>query len=753
MCTERLLLLALLALGCTSRPTGTISGRVTIDTEAQHAGVVVSAVSGAVQVGTVTDDEGRFEVRGLPEGLASLTFGAADTVEGTRRLTAPVGSEGLEVIFHPAGRLHGTVVSAATMAPLREALVVSARGTATAITDREGAFRLTGVPSGPGTVVVSAPGFAPLQVTVTARRGESFDVGVVSLGPASTGSGPAAIEGRVVFPDGAAAPGATVRLRGPAGTRETTADARGAFRFEALAPGAVEVVASLPGFETTLPQVLALEGTSGLLIADGLYPLSEYPIPLMLGRKVALASGRLTPDEGALIALTEWPDQSFLLAPLDGGATTELVSTTELSLTMVARIVAVTSDSRTIALSVGEDPSEPLQLFLVSTGTQGRQLLSERACLVGVHDEVLYFTEGGGGSCPARGPLKRVALRFGSTATTVGHVQHWPFLDLPRQRLLDRVFTGTGQRFDVDLVEWATTPRRSRLLSDVRTLDSLSPDGAQLLYERGSEVRLVDLDTGHDRVVLSGIADLVEAAWTAAGGLVLSSQTGAVASVSAVSPGGPTRRLGDGQAATLSPDGAWVALSFMTDGSGLKTLSVTPFEPGPTQRLGGNVGRHRWTSTGALLFVSEVDRGTRLGRVMRWRPGGVPEAVSTEADVDSDSLVVSDDGLHAAFVRRRAPGRDQVVLAQLMSGALRESRDTVIGTDWFGWFSPDGRWLAHSGERRFQLTLRSTRSASVIPLFMNTSVTWLRDGSVLLQTTRLDAPWKALEGAYLAKPE
>src|SRR6516225_7243721 len=80
-----------------------------------------------------------------------------------------------------------------------------------------------------------------------------FILSAIPLCRAQTG----AIRGVVEDPSKASVPGATVQLRGNGNgrQRQTTTDAAGAFRFDAVSPGDYQLEIQQPGFRPSLSQV------------------------------------------------------------------------------------------------------------------------------------------------------------------------------------------------------------------------------------------------------------------------------------------------------------------------------------------------------------------------------------------------------------------------------------------------------------------------------------------------------------------
>ena len=96
---------------------------------------------------------------------------------------------------------------------------------------------------------------------------------------AAAQSGTSTLQGKVVDPQKAALPGATVTIANPATglSRETTADASGGFTFTGMPPGSYAVTVTLQGFKTTVLDkvTLQVDTTSNIEIALQIGSLAE----------------------------------------------------------------------------------------------------------------------------------------------------------------------------------------------------------------------------------------------------------------------------------------------------------------------------------------------------------------------------------------------------------------------------------------------------------------------------------------------
>jgi len=214
-----------------------------------------------------TDEKGRYELEGF--GTEGTVTSLDATANGYARLSRFVGPQDVQDLELKRGcELRGHVVGA-DGAPVGRALVavrgVEGNYLATCeqgTTSADGTFLLAGVACGiTNTLTVLAEGRGRLLLDFASPAGPApIDLGAIVL-PASH-----ALEGRVLLPDGTAAPGILVRLEGgntdrgrlleggPSGMsnadrEERRSDDLGRFRFRDLPPGAYTLTCASAGWK------------------------------------------------------------------------------------------------------------------------------------------------------------------------------------------------------------------------------------------------------------------------------------------------------------------------------------------------------------------------------------------------------------------------------------------------------------------------------------------------------------------------
>ncbi len=191
-----------------------------------------------------TDDDGRLDVGGLPEGAGAVCanlFGRLNTPRGldvrhaagvllSRETPFAVRIE-LPLDVGAMGTVLGRVLDAHG-APIRAAAVATAHRREWS--DADGSFRLEGIPAGAASLTVGATGRRTTSVEVTVPPAGTAET-TVTLAFADSGS--VRIEGSARLPDGTPVPHAAVYLMetGARGTlRSTATDAAGGFVLEDL---------------------------------------------------------------------------------------------------------------------------------------------------------------------------------------------------------------------------------------------------------------------------------------------------------------------------------------------------------------------------------------------------------------------------------------------------------------------------------------------------------------------------------------
>ncbi|MEM9595380.1 MAG: carboxypeptidase-like regulatory domain-containing protein [Acidobacteriota bacterium] len=196
---------------------------------------------------TLTGEDGRFELQGIPAGDALVRVEADGHVPiEALPLTVPAGERPpLELTLELGATVVGRVTSAGL--PVPGARIEGAG--VTTIADEDGDYRLAGV--SPGDVEIDAvhPDHPPVTERLTVEDGVSrLDFELEAGTP---------VEGSVTDADGLPVAGAQVRLSGhrdgrPLDYRATTA-ADGAFRLPTVAPGRYAVQARQGGFAESNP--------------------------------------------------------------------------------------------------------------------------------------------------------------------------------------------------------------------------------------------------------------------------------------------------------------------------------------------------------------------------------------------------------------------------------------------------------------------------------------------------------------------
>lgn len=164
------------------------------------AGAEVSLETAERRLATLTDRDGRYDFRDVPQGQATLTVHHADyapqrrevQIEDTGRADRPLELETIDL--EEGSRASGTVIDSAgdPVAHARVALGrISAhvgRGSGTSVqttTDDQGRFVLRGLPAGTVTLGALAPNQERGSVVVSLEAGEQTDDVVLQLGAAA----------------------------------------------------------------------------------------------------------------------------------------------------------------------------------------------------------------------------------------------------------------------------------------------------------------------------------------------------------------------------------------------------------------------------------------------------------------------------------------------------------------------------------------------------------------------------------------
>lgn len=728
--------LVLLA-ACAPPAGGVITGRVVFEGETNHAGVVVSADHGSATTGP----DGRFVLTGQTGPTATLLFVAQGSVEVSQSRVAEVGAELPDVVFQPAGDVTGTVVEAASGDPIPGALIAATGAPRAATSAADGTFTLRNVKAGAATVVVSFSGHGVQQKTVAVRRGVPADLGVLALGP-SLPESVVAIAGRAVYADGSPAQQAKVHVTAMGLDRQMETGADGRFSFDKIRSGVVRLEITTGTYGAVLPAVLALEGTTGLVVTGGLFPLSTTPVELTRGTHLSdLTSGTLTPDAKTLVGILNTPlGYNLRAVQVDGTGTVDLLKEDEVGLSTPS-VAALGPDSTTLAVALS-DPSGgeyARQIFLASTVSDGRQLVSERACVVGALPTTLFYIPGAG--CRFGGPLMALPLRFGAPASNLGTLSSSYLTDLKHLQLIDLV-PAPGNVLDVDALTVGPTPSRRRIANRIAHSLGLSRDGKYLFYAQTYNSSISDGSLDAVEVATGTVTHLLDHAntsqfdTTASGLAAFVTYLGTARIYDFTS--GTMKVMGEGVTTmTVDPEGSGAFLYRRASSSELGTLGRVPMDGGGEQPVAQSVVWSRASPDDTwFYFIDGLDLASRRGRLMRVAlAGGPPQLIDADATPGSSQgalPVFANDGARVAYVRKTASGY-QAVTFDAKKGTRVVLAELEEPTTWRWKFSPGARYLAFdnlAGAPKV-LNVQPAEGGRREPVTTDADLVWRSDTSAL----------------------
>ena len=240
--------------------------------------------------------------------------------------------------------LHGTVIVPSGLAVPDASVTVSGPGgSKTATTNQAGQYLIEGLGAGNYAIKIKAAGFEAFDVSlaVTASDNREVDAVLTMLPPpppapavtetpaasqeapvaaqpekvptkasqsiaavpqaasVTPAKGKAALYGLATDPTGAVLPGAAASVSGPGGSVSATADARGQYTFNGLAPGQYKLKVSAPGFADFQTDV-TLPADQGLEIDASLAPPSVAETANVVGQQVAVTTLETNQIEGTI---------------------------------------------------------------------------------------------------------------------------------------------------------------------------------------------------------------------------------------------------------------------------------------------------------------------------------------------------------------------------------------------------------------------------------------------------------------------
>ncbi len=308
-------------------PTGTLCGEVLAPGGRPAVGALVNARSLGQTVTTQADAAGRYCVDGLAEGtwglLAQWKGQSSEPLEGVP-LAAGERLEGLVLKVGGGLTLRGRVLDAQAQAPLVGARLSASSGAWEGlwegVTDRSGAFEVTGLPRGRIELRATAEGYEAAHSVVDLSDGR--DVRGIELFLRPLGR----VKGSVRAPHGPPVPGAVVvaeayELGSWRASAETRTDADGRFSLP-VASGTLRLLARKPGYAAGVVDDVVVEPGEAVGPVEILLRTAGSLRVAVLradGTPAVGASVRAGPREGPWVTGTTGADGEALLSGLSSG--------------------------------------------------------------------------------------------------------------------------------------------------------------------------------------------------------------------------------------------------------------------------------------------------------------------------------------------------------------------------------------------------------------------------------------------------
>jgi hypothetical protein len=734
----RALVFWLVAAGCQEPGSGALSGRVVIDGDPDASGVLIRAV-GKRSASTRSDAAGSYRFSSLPDGDYTLVLSAEATREDQKVLRAGVqGGEAQvpDVHFTAVGSVSGQVTLAGQ--PGGGAAVFVDGGSAVAVSDGAGRYTLGKIAAGLVGVEAVLSGYRPgMLAGITVTRGQTAAAPVLDLVPDEAGSyAVAALSGVAHRLDGADSSGTVVTATRGTSQLTTTTAADGSYHFDGISTGIYRLDFAYQGKSESIPQVLALAGSTGQVIDGSLYSLEANPLDLPVARRLTQAQYLALPVD----------DNRVLIQPGDQ-STLQLLELTAGTITPLA-----------------DDPQIPSPLVLSPD-----------------HASVLYLA--GVSTNYGTGALRTVALAGGAPSTLSPLAQYPEFSGDGRYVLyqdryggdLSSVAAGGGVPISLGAKVQARLqhPDGKRIVYQscdgacqirIRTVDGgaptdllsaegtihLAPDGAHVTafanrdnYTQTGKLLVAAIDgSGQSQLWDGVISD-----WTgfSADGRYLAFLTNkSELRLYDLANGGTPKLVAQGVSgfATFAPDGRFF---YRRDFSGVTLLGTLVQQPpgaGTETVLGMRVDLQVQLSPDGshLLFRDQIDAAMNTGRI---RVADAAGTVSTLADGAGSALLTAD-GAYVHYALPGAPNHIMLYSVPIGGGAAVQLGDSYFGAPQE---SPQGGWIAYPGERGVMSLAPSAGGASRV--IGNGALTWVNDRRVLLNLSQQPPPYRHQNGLYL----
>jgi hypothetical protein len=274
---------------------GTVTGTVTNTAGAPISGASVSSGGN----GAVTGSDGGYTLQ-LPGGTATITAALAGYQNGSESVTVTAGQsmQASPIELQPInpGNVTGSVTDGNGQA--LSGATVSAAGLTTHSGD-DGAYALNNLPAGQTTIQAALTGYQPGSTTVSVVAATTTAAPAITL-VSSSGT----IAGTVKNSAGSPIAGASLGYGGGS----TTSDANGNYDLTGVPVGAVQLVASAPGFQSV---------TQNVAVAGGKTSTANFTLP------AAATSGTVT---GKIINASSGAIVAAATVSWSGGSTTSNAS-------------------------------------------------------------------------------------------------------------------------------------------------------------------------------------------------------------------------------------------------------------------------------------------------------------------------------------------------------------------------------------------------------------------------------------------
>lgn len=257
-----------------------IQGRVVDAQTGQPLGGVAVDLTGPTAKSRVTAGDGLFEFRDLAPGSYTVTISLTNYQLLTTATQVAAGQTvllgTLQMIKVPnttTGTVKGTVTDAGTGLPLQGATITA--GSASAISDANGAYQIGNIPAGSVTLSAARTGYASLSGTINLVAG-----GVLIFSPAlaqtDSTTPVTAVQGKVTDGNsGAPLTGVQINVTGAA-TASGLTDGQGNYRIEGLTSGVITLTVSLAGYDPVSTSGNLFEGNT-VTFSPKLFPQNTTP--------------------------------------------------------------------------------------------------------------------------------------------------------------------------------------------------------------------------------------------------------------------------------------------------------------------------------------------------------------------------------------------------------------------------------------------------------------------------------------------